>query len=122
MQRVIFDSSFLMAVAEHPTDWLEDIRASRGGFQPVVLDCVRSELERLASGSGRRSKLAALAIQISRDFVTLPCKGRRVDEEIASKAQEENAAVATVDGELAASLRALRVPVVGLRSGRVATS
>ncbi|MDG6962113.1 MAG: hypothetical protein JRN71_06690 [Nitrososphaerota archaeon] len=43
LRKVIFDSSFLMAVVERPTTWFEDIVDNIGKFQPVLLDCVRDE-------------------------------------------------------------------------------
>ena len=38
---IIFDSSFLLAIAETPTDWKGDMLESVGGFTPVILGAVR---------------------------------------------------------------------------------
>ena len=36
-RRVLFDSSFLIAVMEHPTPWQEDILEKVGAYEGVVL-------------------------------------------------------------------------------------
>ena len=118
MRTVIFDSSFLIAVAEHPTQWKEDIIDSIGGFEPVMLKCVEEELSRISSGGGKRAKFARVALQLAGGFRSAPSGRADVDDEISSAALGTNAIVATSDRELAKSLRALHVQVVGLRSGR----
>lgn len=120
MQAVIFDSSFLMAVVEKPTTWFEDIVDSVGKFEPVLLDCVRDELSKLASGQGRRSRSARVALDLASKFEASPCGEAKVDDEIVSAALSRGAAVATTDADLAGSLRAAHVKVVSLRTGRVA--
>jgi len=44
LRKVVFDSSFLMAVVETPTTWYEDIVEKVGKFEPVILDCAKAEL------------------------------------------------------------------------------
>lgn len=118
MTKVIFDSSFLMAVAERPTNWSDDIMQEVGKMDPVVLDCVVDELARLSSGRGKRSKTASVAAEIARGFARMKSGPAHPDEEIMSAAISTKAAVATADKELARSLMARRVPVFGLRAGR----
>ncbi|MGP8056967.1 MAG: PIN domain-containing protein [Nitrososphaerales archaeon] len=120
MTKVIFDSSFLMAVVEHPTTWFEDITEKIGRFEPVALECVLAELGRLASGDGRKGRAARVALELAEKFSRVSCGGARTDEEIVSAAITMDAMVATADRELARSLGARKVRVVGLRSGRVA--
>ncbi|MGP8125202.1 MAG: PIN domain-containing protein [Nitrososphaerales archaeon] len=120
MTKVIFDSSFLMAVAEQPTTWFEDIAEKVGKLEPVALDCVLAELAGLASGQGRKSRSARVAIEIAEEFSRAPCGGAMPDQEIMSAALTMKAAVATADQDLARSLLARHVRVFGLRSGRVA--
>jgi rRNA-processing protein FCF1 len=120
LTKVIFDSSFLMAVAERPTTWLEDITEVIGGFEPVALQCVLAELRRLAPGNGRKSRAARVALELAEEFSRVPCGGARTDEEIMSAALTMNATVATADRDLARSLGSRKVRVVRLRSGRVA--
>jgi rRNA-processing protein FCF1 len=119
LRGVIFDSSFMMAVAESPTPWLEDISLLVGGFDPLMLECVRKELLKIASQKGKRSKVATLALRLSREFRIVPCGPGPVDDEIASAAVAGGSLVATVDRELIHTLKALKVGIIRLRSGRV---
>jgi rRNA-processing protein FCF1 len=117
--KVVFDSSFLMAVADEPTTWFEDMVDLVGRFQPVLLSCVREELEKLASGEGRRSRSARVALEMASGFAGGRCGGAGVDDEVVSFALTEGAAVATTDAGLLESLRGARVKAVTLRGGRV---
>ncbi len=122
MRRIIFDSSFLMAVAERPTSWRDDITDAVGGFEPIILDCAREELVQLKTSRGRKSKLAGLALELASGFSSMPCGGSGVDEETMSAALGTGAIVATMDRKLAESLRAAGTGVVTLRAGRVAVT
>ncbi|QQG49324.1 MAG: hypothetical protein HY247_03165 [archaeon] len=119
MPKVIFDSSFLMAVMERPTTWYEDLGTILGKVEPVMLDCVREELLKISNGEGKRARFASLALEVSRGFAPLPCGGAEVDDEIVSAALSHGAAVATVDGTLIQSLRSAKVKVMSLGGGRV---
>ena len=119
MTRVIFDSSFLMAVAETPTTWFEDIVDRVGKFEPVLLDCVGEELQRLVSVKGGKSRTARVALDLSEQFGRLSCGGASVDDEIISAASNEGALVATTDAELAGAAKAAHLRVISLRKGRV---
>ena len=116
--KVIFDSSFLMAVAERPTTWFEDIAEKTGKPEPIVLECVLTELRRLASGQGRKAKTARVALEIAGGFFCAPSGEAGPDQEIASAALSMKAAVATTDTDLSSSLLALNIQVFSLRSGR----
>jgi len=109
-----------MAVVETPTTWLEDIANRVGKFEPVLLECVSRELQRLASGKGGKSRTARVALDLSMQFDRLACGGARVDDEIISAASSEGALVATTDAELARAARAAHLGVITLRKGRVA--
>ena len=119
MRQLIFDSSFLMAVAEHPTRWMEDTAEAIGSFQPVLLDCVKSELETISEGRGKRAAMARVALDLSAGFQPGPSGQSNPDDEITSAALRGGAAVATVDQRLVDSLRAMKVQVVRLSQGRV---
>lgn len=120
--KVIFDSSFLMAVAENPTTWFEDIVDSIGSFQPVLLDCVRDELSKLAEGRGSKARLARVSTDLASKFARAPCGESKVDDEIVSAAMSTKALVATADADLVRTLRANHIRVILLRGGRVAFS
>ena len=119
MQKIIFDSSFLMAVVETPTTWFEDTTEIVGGFRPILLACVKSELESLASEGGSRARTARVALELSSKFSSERCGGARVDDEIVSAAKTSGAVVATVDSGLLRSLKAAHVGVITLGGGRV---
>jgi len=120
LQKVIFDSSFLMAVVERPTTWYEDIVGGLGRFEPVLLDCVRGELEKMAAAQDKRARAASVSLDLASKFSRAPCGKGNVDDEIVSAALSAEALVATTDSELGHSLKAVHVRVVSLKSGRVA--
>ena len=120
MQQILFDSSFLMAVVERPTTWFEDMVERMGRFQPVLLECVREELEKLAAGEGKKSRSARVALEMASGFAGGPCGGASVDDELISHALTGGGVVATVDGALLRSLRAAHAKGVTLRRGRIA--
>lgn len=119
MQRVVFDSSFLMAVATRPTEWSTDIEKLVGGYEPVILECVKGELHTIASSGSGRARAARLSLEIASRFRDVASGGASVDSEIVSAALSLPAAVATNDRELAKTLQAAHVRVITLRSGRV---
>lgn len=121
-RRVLFDSSFLIAVMEHPTSWREDLLEKVGRFQPVVIEPVYDELARLALGRNRASRYASLAKGMvdSGEMLLQKATGSGMaDDELISLALDDGALVATVDAELIRQLKALHVGVVSLSGGRV---
>ena len=119
MQQVIFDSSFLMALAERPTTWFEDMVEALGRFEPVLPSCVRGELERLAAGEGKKARSARVALELSSKFAAERCGGASVDDEVVSAALTSGGMAATTDSQLLRSLKSAGVRVVTLRQGRV---
>ena len=109
-----------MAVVERPTTWFEDITEKVGRFEPVALECVLAELRRLALADGRKGRAARVALELAVGFSRMPCAGARTDEEMMSAALTMDATVATADRDLARSLLARKIRVIGLRSSRVA--
>ena len=106
-------------MAEDPTDWADDMTHSIGKFQPVMLECVKAELEQLGAASGKKAKVARLALSLASGFRLRSNGSGMVDDEIVSAALEDEASVATTDRELAQTLMAAHVNVIQLRSGRV---
>lgn len=117
---VLFDSSFLMAVVEHPTTWFEDITDLVGKARPAVLKCTIDELKRITQRQLKRSRTAALALELAKEFAIEKSGSGKVDDEIVSYSLGAHCVVATVDRELVRTLRARKVRVVGLKNGRVA--
>jgi rRNA-processing protein FCF1 len=119
LQEVVFDSSFLLAIVQHPTTWYEDLVERIGAFQPIILGCVYDELERIANSNTRRGRFAGLAKDIAGDFKKVNCKRDSPDDEIISYSSANRARIATIDGDLISRVKALRMQLVTLRHGRV---
>jgi len=120
--KVLLDSSFLIAVMEHPTPWREDMTERVGRFQPVVIQPVYDELVRLSTSKNRASRYASLAKEmVDRGAIGLqqPTGHGLADDELISLALDENAFVATLDAGLIRQLKAVHVRVVTLSGGRV---
>ena len=118
--KVVFDSSFLMAVIEKPTTWLEDMTWELGKVDALVPDCVIEELTKISEGEGKRSKFARLAADLAGRFRHVECSDRNVDDCVIEVARRERAAVATVDAEMIKALKRSGRKVVTLHRGRVA--
>jgi rRNA-processing protein FCF1 len=119
---VLFDSSFLIAIMEHPTPWREDLIEKIGGFEPVVIQPVYDELVGLSGGRDRASGYAALAkglVDRGELVIRRPKGNGKADDELISLALDGDAFVATLDKELMGQLRALHLRVVSLSGGRV---
>jgi rRNA-processing protein FCF1 len=117
---VLFDSSFLMAIVEHPTTWFEDITDKLGKVRPAVLKCTVEELQKIAQKQLKKSRTAALALELTKDFAVERSGSGKVDDEIVSYALGAGCVVATLDRELIRTLKSRKVRVLELRSGRVA--
>ena len=120
-RKVLFDSSFLIAVMEHPTPWEKDLLERVGGFEGVIILPIYAELVSLADRAERESGFARLALQlVDMGRIVLENAGvGRPDDELVSYALSHDALVATVDEALIEQLEAARVGVIRLRGGRV---
>ena len=108
-----------MAVVETPTTWFEDIVDGIGRFEPVLPDCVRRELEKMASGQAKRSRTARVCLDLASGFKSVTCGQAEVDDEIVSAALSIGALIATTDSKLASSARTAHLKVISLHSRRV---
>ncbi len=121
-RRVLFDSSFLIAVMERPTPWREDMLERLGSFDAVVIDAVYDELVRLSQTGGRAARYASVAKDmVDRGELKLEkaVGSGSADDELVSLALGDDAFVATLDKELIRQLKASSVRVVSLSGGRV---
>ncbi|HII29573.1 hypothetical protein AUJ69_03600 [Candidatus Woesearchaeota archaeon CG1_02_47_18] len=126
--RVLLDTNFLMIPSEFGIDIFSELeRIITGKAEPCVLEGSIGELKRLASGIGKKSRAAALALKL------VEKKGLRilrtaklfkaeayhptstVDDMILALAERGNLVVATQDKELKRRLKALDVPIVVMR-------
>ena len=120
-RKVLFDSSFLIAVMEHPTSWEEDLLEKVGGFEGVIILPIYAELVSLADRRERESGFARLALELvdMGRIVLENAGGGQPDDELVSYALSHDALVATVDEALIEQLEAARVGIIRLRGGRV---
>jgi rRNA-processing protein FCF1 len=119
--KVIFDSSFLMAVSERPTSWEADLERE-GRLEPVLIESVERELSQLSQEPSKKGRVAKVALEVSRRFERRASPGRRADDDIVSAALELGASVATTDSALAETLKSLHLRVISLSRGRVVTN
>ena len=122
MVKVIFDSSFLMAVVERPTTWFEDMTLQLGKVDPMVPECVLDELVKISRREGRRSRVARVAADLAASFKRAECSRAGVDDCVIDCAVKNKAVVATVDANMIVSLKRSRQKVVTLHGGRVAVA
>ena len=121
-KRVLFDSSFLIAVMESPTPWRQDILEKLGAYEPVVIRPVYEELVGLSSKTGRSARFGALAKGlVDNGYLILaePTGNGPADDELVSSALEDGAVVATLDKRLIRQLRGAGISVISLSRGRV---
>jgi rRNA-processing protein FCF1 len=118
LKELLLDSSFLLRIAEEPTDWENQVDQLFGQYMAVILSSVESELKSIASGKGKRAKMAKVALEISSRFPVVERNGP-VDKTILDFASERDAVVATSDAELASSLLERGIKVISLRNRRI---
>ncbi len=116
---VLMDTSILMYLAETPSSFVDELRAKVGSVEFAVPDAVLRELASLSGSGGVRGKRARLALVYARTLRGLP-RGGEADDALISLAQEREAYVATLDRELAHSLRRKGIPVATMRNFHLA--
>ncbi|HPC28453.1 MAG TPA: PIN domain-containing protein [Candidatus Methanomethylicus sp.] len=119
---VILDTNILIYSASQPFDIAHSLE-QRSLNSVLVPSFVIAELECLARGSRKRSKVAALALRIASQFKAIQASvdGRTVDDKLANLAAREGYIVATADSPLRRRLLAMDVPVIYLKDGRLIT-
>ena len=122
-RKVLFDSSFLIAVMEHPTPWQGDITGEGGRIRRgrPAARLRRAQAARGKEGEAVEVRRSSQSVWSTRErFGWSRPEGTRADEELVSHALREGAVVATIDGELIATARGpAHVEVLSLGSGRV---
>ncbi len=119
---VILDTNILIYSASQPFDIAHSLE-QRSLNSVLVPSFVISELESLSRGTGKRSKVAALALRIASQFKTIRASvdGRTVDDKLENLATRGGYIVATADSPLRRRLLAVGVPVIYLKDGRLVT-
>ncbi len=118
---VILDTNMLMLPSKMHINLEHEIaRVVERAFEPVILDCILEELEKLrqtASPKTKREASFALALARKYKLIKVPdeCRGKTVDETILKTAKKYKWCVATCDNKLRRELRKNGVPVIFLR-------
>lgn len=96
------DSSFLILCVQRGKDYIKLLEEKVGDkIEPVVPGEVVAELQNLASGGGKRSKLAQTALKLAATMEVLEKEFEgEVDEAILRHAERKGYPVVTVDSEL----------------------
>ena len=90
-------------------------------YNVVVPNAIVGELEKLAKGKSIKAKNARTALEIARNYKIIDEEsGGNVDDIVLEAARKRSAAVATLDAELIANLKAIDIPVITLRKNRLA--
>lgn len=118
MQKIVFDTSFLLSIVAKPTDWEDQLKDILGNYEGIVLLPVRRELELLASKKNKKSKIARVALLISKNFNFVEEAGK-ADEAIITYCMRNKAIAATTDNELRNTLMRNGVRVIVLSRGRL---
>jgi rRNA-processing protein FCF1 len=114
MKCALLDTNFLMIPGKFKVDVFSEL--SRLGYEPVVLSCVMSEVNKIASGGGRAGEQArvARAVLDVRKPKMVAARGP-ADAALIKHAIAHNCAIATNDAALIAHAKKKGVAVLRLR-------
>lgn len=114
---VLLDANALLVPVQFGIDIFEEIGRIVGAYEPLTLDSVLEELERLSRGKGRD----AIAARVGRSLcercrvVHASTSGITVDEQLALYAREHGCIVVTNDRQLRTTLLEQGIDVISLR-------
>ncbi len=118
MLKALLDTNMLLAIAQFKADVIGELR--KHGYVPIILSCVKQELEKLALGRSKDAKAARVALELLEkhdfDYIT---KGGPVDSALLSVAKSEGWAVATNDAALIKKLKAQGIMAIRLRQKKM---
>ncbi|MCL4452184.1 MAG: hypothetical protein M1327_06140 [Candidatus Thermoplasmatota archaeon] len=111
---LIIDTNVIIYAAERNVDLVKAVQSMALPYTPVILDCVRNELQGLSNSV----RLASMALELSERFDSLQSIGSG-DDCIRNAAIRHSAAVLTNDRTLARSLKDIMIRTYSLRQGRL---
>jgi len=118
---IVLDSSFLMVLSRAKLSETLPLKSLLAQYNVVVPNAIVGELEKLAKGKSIKAKNARTALEIARNYKIIDEEsGGNVDDIVLEAARKRSAAVATLDAELIANLKAIDIPVITLRKNRLA--
>lgn len=118
--KILFDTSFLMAMASKPIKRVEMLEEMNAEY--IVLSAVIHELNRLKESKHvKKAKAATAALNIihAMKAKVVDAKGKPIDALIIDYAITNNAFVATIDGEMRRRLREEGVGIITLSNDKV---
>ena len=117
--KFLLDTNFLLIPGKSKVDVFAELRRF-GKPELYTIDLVVEELKKLASGRGRDSRSARLALELigKKDVGVLKSCAANADLELERLASERDFAVCTQDRALQERLRREGVVVIFLRQGR----
>ena len=117
--KFLLDTNFLLIPGKSKVDVFAELRRF-GKPELYTIDLVVEELKKLASGRGRDSRSARLALELigKKDVGVLKSCAANADLELERLASERDFAVCTQDRELIGHLRKDGIHAVSMRQGR----
>ena len=107
-----------MMPAQFQVDIFDELRSILGGFEPVALSSVVSELEGLSRGKGRDGAAARCGLALTRECTIADSgdlESRSVDAQVIEYAAQKGCMVVTNDRRLREALLARGIGVITMR-------
>jgi rRNA-processing protein FCF1 len=114
---VLLDANALLVPVQFGIDIFEEIGRIVGGFEPLTLDSVLEELDRLSRGKGRDAIAARVGRSLCERCRVLKTSAPAVpvDEQLVLYAKEHGCIVVTNDRQLRTTLLEQGIDVITLR-------
>ncbi|MBU0953229.1 MAG: hypothetical protein KKA90_02280 [Nanoarchaeota archaeon] len=118
--KFLLDTNFLMIPGRFKVDVITELRQFEGERELYTIDLVVEELERLADGTSKDARCAALALHLIQLYKieVIQTQGQNADDELLQAAQHHQVVVCTQDAPLQKRLTELKLPFVHLRQKR----
>ena len=117
--KVLLDTNALMIPVQFGIDLFGNLREILGGFEPVTVPGVISELEGISRGKGRDSAAARVGLMIAGQCTLVDAEASHdlsADEQIIQYATDTGSIVVTNDQELRNTLHQRGVDVISMRN------
>jgi uncharacterized protein len=112
------DANALMMPAQFQIDLFDELRILLGGFEPIVLSSVMSELEGLSHNKGRDGTAARCGLALGKECTITDCRDLEsgsVDEQVIEYAAQNGCLVVTNDRRIRNALFARGIGVISMR-------
>jgi len=116
--KVLLDANALMMPAQFQLDLFDEIRSILGGFEPVVLSSVMSELEGLSHNKGRDGAAARCGLVLGKECTIADAReleSKSVDAQVIEYAAQTGSIVVTNDRRIRDALFTRGIGVISMR-------